>query len=116
MAYGRKWKPSKSAAREYAKTMDEISNFCRDNGINQSYNGDSYYFFLNGKEYRVSNHTVEASNRGAWDDVLGKTRELYHPEGRKENVVYIHAGKTRIMEIYNDLVAGYELDGKGNRK
>ena len=28
----------------------------------------------------------------------------------------IHAGKARIMEIYNDLAAGYELDGRGNRK
>lgn len=30
--------------------------------------------------------------------------------------VYIHAGKTRIIEIYNDLKAGYQLDGRGNRK
>ena len=48
--------------------------------------------------------------------MTGQTRELYHPEGREADVVYIHASKTRIMEIYNDLKAGHKLDGKGRRK
>lgn len=42
-------------------------------------------------------------------------RDLYHETKRKDNTVYIHAGKTRIIEIYNDLKAGYKLDGKGYR-
>lgn len=114
MAYGRKWKPSKSAVKEFAQTMDDIRDFCAYNGIKQSLNGDSYYFIINGQEYRVSNHSIEASNRAAYSD-LGQTRELYHPEGRQADVVYIHASKTRIKEIYNDLKAGYKLDGRGKR-
>ena len=115
--YGYRWKPSRTAKREFAQKMDEIGDFCAEHGIEQSYNGDSYYFMLNGQQYRVSNHTVEASNRAAFDELTGEQRrELYHSGGRKPDVVYIHAGKTRIMEIYEDLAAGYELDGKGYRK
>lgn len=116
MAYGRRWKPSRSAARAFAQTMDEISDFCIDNGIHQSANGDSYYFEVNNQKYRVSNHSVEASNRAAYSELYGQTRALYHPDGRENDVIYIHASKTRIREIYNDLLAGYKLDGKGNRK
>ena len=115
MAY--KWKPSKSAKREFAKTMQEIEDFCIENNISKSKNSDSYYFTLNGTNYRVSNHTIEASNAAAYDKNTGeKLRETYHEDKRKEDTVYIHAGKTRLIEIYNDLKAGYELDGKGNRK
>ena len=115
MGYGRKWKPSKTQAREFAQTMSEISEFCNEHGIYQSSRGDSYYFFVNGKEYRVSNHSVEASDNAAFDWQGNQIRELYH-NGRDTNVTYIHASKTRIREIYNDLVAGYKLDGRGNRK
>lgn len=114
MAYGRRWKPSKTAAREFAQKMEEINDFCAENGIQASRTNDSYYFILDGKRYRVSNHTVEKSNSAAYSE-LGQTRELYHPDGREEDVIYIHASKTRIIEIYNDLKAGYELDGRGNR-
>lgn len=116
MAYGRKWKPSKSAAKEFARQMSEIKDFCLENGITQSKNGDSYYFIINDQEYRVSNHSIEASNKAAYSDIYGQIRELYHPEGRENDVIYIHASKTRIKEIYNDLKNGYRLDGKGNRR
>lgn len=117
MGFYRKWKPSKTARREFAQKMDAIGEFCADNGIHQSLNGDSYYFFLNGRNYRVSNHSVEASNAKAYDSVTGEQRRMeYHPGGREEDVIYIHASKTRIMQIYADLKAGYELDGHGNRK
>ena len=115
MAFARKWKPSKAAAKEYAAKMDEISAFCADHGIDRSSAGDSYYFTVNGQKYRVSNHTVEASNAAAKNWLGEEHRPEYHPGGRKEDTVYIHAGKTRIMEIYADLCAGYELDGRGNR-
>lgn len=115
MAYG-KWKPSRAAAREYAAKMDEVSAFCAAHGIEQSARGDSYYFTLNGQKYRVSNHTIEASNAAAVDPLTGEQRRgLYHADGRRDDTVYIHAGKTRIIQIYEDLKAGYELDGKGNR-
>ena len=42
-------------------------------------------------------------------------RDLYHETERKDDTVYIHAGKTRIIDIYNDLKTGYKLDGKGYR-
>lgn len=112
-----KWKPSKTAARDFAAKMREVEAFCAEHGIEQSRAGDSYYFTLNGTKYRVSNHTVEASNAAAYDDVTGEQRrELYHALGRDSDTVYIHAGKTRIMDIYNDLANGYALDGRGNRK
>lgn len=114
MAYFRKWKPSKTAAREFAQTMDEIGKFCNENGIQQSSRGDSYYFTINDIAYRVSNHTVEASNRAAYDELTGEQlRELYHDGGRDSDTVYITAGKTRIREIYAALKAGKKLDGRG---
>ncbi len=103
MGYGRKWKPSKTKAREFAQTMNEIDEFCIANGITQSRTSDSYYFFINGQEYRVSNHSVESS------------KKEYHPNGREKEVIYIHASKTRIMDIYKDLSNGYKLNGKGQR-
>lgn len=115
MGYKYKKTFSKSAKREFAEKMKEIEAFCDKNGIQRSKNNDSYYFSINGLEYRVSNHTVEKSNQGAYDTFGIKTRELYHPEGRLNSITYIHAGKLRIIEIYNNLKAGYKLDGRGNR-
>lgn len=115
--YGRRrWQPSKTVKREFAQKMDEVKDFCLENKINYSRNMDSFYFYLDGKSYRVSNHSIESSNASAYDDVFGQTRELYHPEGREDDVVYIHASKTRICDIYKDLQAGYVLDGRGRRK
>lgn len=96
-----KWKPSKTALKEFAKKMDEIDEFCKNNGISQSTSSDSYYFDIDGQSYRVSNHSVESSK--------------YH-NGRKEGVIYIHASKTRIIEIYENLKAGKKLDGFGKIK
>lgn len=103
MGYRYKWKPSKTQAREFASKMDDISTFCFENGISKSLSSDSYYFSIEGQEYRVSNHSVESS------------LPEYHPYGREKEVRYIHASKTRIIEIYNDLKNGYELDGRGRR-
>ena len=102
-----KSKPSKTARREFAQKMREIDAFCDKHGISQSLSSDSYYFEINEQYYRVSNHSVEASYRNSH----GK----YHCMGRLDDVIYIHACKTRIMDIYNDLAAGYTLDGRGNR-
>jgi hypothetical protein len=99
--YSRKWKPSQSEAREFAQKMKEIDAFCEQNGISASRTQDSYYFTVNEVKYRVSNHSIRSST--------------YH-EDNEPDVVHIHASKTRIMEIYNDLMAGYELDGHGKRK
>ena len=109
-----KWRPSKSKAREFAKQMDDINDFCADNGIQKSLSSDSYYFCLDGIAYRVSNHSIEASNRAAFDDFGQQIREKYHDNGRDPETVYIHASKTRIIEIYNNLKSGKKLDGRGN--
>lgn len=112
------WRASKSARAEYGEKMREIERFCEMNGISRSHSGDSYYFSLNGKDYRVSNHTIAASDSGAYrfDEFQGivKTRDFYHDPD--EEVVEITAGKTRIIEIFNDLKAGYQLDKRGRRK
>lgn len=118
MGYYRRWKPSKSAAREFHNTMNEIDDFCRENGIDASRSKDSYYFTINGQNYRVSNHSVEASNEHS-KSILADGTVLfngYHTDGRKADTIYIHASKTRIREIYNDLKDGFVLDGRGNRK
>lgn len=117
MGFEYRYKPSKTKIREYAEKMDRIDDFCSKNNISRSANSDSYYFEINGQKYRVSNHSVESSNRGAYEEgTHEQIRELYHPEGREKDTIYIHAGKTRIMEIYENLKAGKELDGRGNVK
>lgn len=99
--FNRKWKPSKTRAKQFAKQMQEIDIFCRQHNISASRSGDSYYFSLNDTNYRVSNHSIQSSP--------------YHKE-KEPDVVHIHASKTRIIDIYNDLAAGYILDGHGRRK
>lgn len=100
--YEYRWQPSRAKKREFAKKMEEIEDFCVKNGIRSSLSKDSYYFTLNEVNYRVSNHSVEASNREAFDEITGeRKRELYHPKGREIDTVYIHASKTRIIEIFD---------------
>ena len=50
----RKFKPSKSAKREFARKMDEIREFCDDNCISYSNSMDSFYFTIGCQHYRVS--------------------------------------------------------------
>ena len=111
--YKYRWKPSKTAAREFKEKMSAIEEFCIENGITMSANGDSYYFTIDGQHYRVSNHSIEASNAKAYNFYGEKVRECYHDSTRDPDVIYIHAGKTRIIEIYNNLRAGKKLDGRG---
>ena len=115
MAY--RWRPSKAARAEFAETMKEVETFCQEHGIKKSLRSDSYYFTIDGQKYRVSNHSVEASNEAAFrENMFGEiiqTRELYHEGGREDDTIYIHASKTRLIQIYNDLKAGKKLDGRG---
>lgn len=111
-----RWQPSHAQKREFAKKMREVDAFCEEHGIRQSADSSSYYFTIDGQKYRVSNHTVAASNRGAYDWTGEQVREKYHPDGERGDTVYITAGKTRIMDIYDDLTHGYELDRRGNRR
>ena len=112
MGFHYKWQPNQSKKRKFAKQMQEIDKFCEEHEIYQSKTSDSYYFTVNGVDYRVSNHSVESS---VWKDDMGYTHN-YHDAYYRKRVVCIHASKTRIIEIYNKIVNGYELDGKGNIK
>lgn len=116
MAYKYRWKPSKSSASDFRKKMEEISAFCIENNIKQSYNQDSYYFSINNKEYRVSNHAVESRNKYNEQGELISARGYELDSKRENEITYIHASKTRIIEIYNNLQQGLELDGRGNIK
>lgn len=116
MSFGYKWKPSKTKAKEFINKMDDIQKFCDENQIDYSSTMDSYYFTLNGVKYRVSNHTVEASNKSAYDELGRQVHRIYHEGGRQEDTVYITAGKTRLIDIYNDLKNGWVLNGRGYRK
>ncbi len=110
---GYRYKVSKTKAREYAQKMDEIDDFCRANGISHSLSSDSYYFTVDGIKYRVSNHTLQASDRGMRDSLTGeKLRDSYHDNDH--DLVCITAGKTRIIEIYTALQTGAKLDKRGN--
>ena len=94
-----KWKPNKAQKEEFKRQMNEIESFITEHGISASASRDSYYFEIAGQKYRVSNHAVESSP--------------YHPFGRLDDVIYIHAGKTRLIEIYTALASGKKLDGRG---
>ena len=114
MGYGYKWKPSKKKTREFVQKMDETQAYCDKNGISYSASMDSYYFEINGKKYRVSNHSIEASNRKSRNAEGQYLREKYHPDKKENDIIYIHASKTRLIEIHTNLLAGEQLDGKGN--
>jgi len=110
--YKRKWKPSKTKAKEFHKTMDEIEKLFNKNGISFSISMDSYYFNIDGINYRVSNHTIETSNNKAFNEFGEQVREKYH-NINSNNLVCITASKTRIIEIYNNLKSGQVLDKRG---
>lgn len=107
MAYGRKWKPNKAAAKEFAEQMDRINTYCKENDISRSLSSDSYYFSFNGTEYRVSNHAVEKSVSAYGEHYHGDSKEY------REKVFCIHASKTRLIEIHQLIVNGTQVDHHG---
>lgn len=109
----KKWKPSKVAAREFAETMNEIEKYCATHNIKSSASSDSYYFTVNGIPYRVSNHSVEASNAHSANFLGEKVREKYHEDGRNAGTIYIHASKARIIEIHKAILGGSQINGRG---
>ena len=112
---GYKWKPSKASKIEFAKKMDEIERFLDEHrDISASASRDSFYFVINGTCYRVSNHSIEASNKRAYDKNTGEQiRDKYHDDKREKDTFYIHASKTRIMDIYNAIASGKKVNGRG---
>ena len=114
MSY-RKWKPSKAAVAEFKKNMDELEDFLLAHmDISASASRDSFYFTHAGTKYRISNHSIEASNSKAYNYIGEQVREKYHADQREQDTRYIHASKTRLIEIYNRIMSGIEVDGHGN--
>ena len=105
---------SNEEKRDFAIKMKEITRFCLKNNIQIGTNHNSYTFSLNGKNYIVSNfgtddfkkYIAKLANQGV------KEAARYLQILEKE-IISIQASKLRIMEIYNDLKAGKQLDKNG---
>ncbi len=110
-----KWKPSKKAKEEFKNKMGEIERFLDEHAeISASRSMDSFYFTVNGTQYRVSNHSIESSNARAYDKYTGEQiRWKYHDDERDKETRYIHASKTRLIEIYTAIKNGNKVDGRG---
>lgn len=79
--------------KAYKDKIKEIDAFCKENEISVSGNYSCYEFELDGQRYVVAN-------------------DKYY---KKPNAIFFYAGKTRIIEIYNDLKNGYKLDKRAFR-
>lgn len=105
---------SNEEKRDFAIKIKEITRFCLKNNIQIGTNHNSYTFSLNGKNYIVSNfgtddfkkYITKLANQG----VKEATRYLQILE---KEIISIRASKLRVMEIYNDLKAGKQLDKHG---
>ncbi|MCQ2388055.1 MAG: hypothetical protein MJ066_06415, partial [Clostridia bacterium] len=87
----RKFTFSKTRKAEFANKMREVEEFLQGNPtIDASASRDSFYFEIDGVQYRVSNHTIEKSNRKAFNFLGEQVRDKYHPDHRDKDTVYIH--------------------------
>ena len=108
-----KWKPSKAAAAEYAVKIKELEYFLADHPeIRSSSSRESFYFQVEDKSVRVSNHTVAKSDSGRFDEFGGEIRPSYHQE---DYDIQITASPLRLPQIWADLNAGFELNKRGVR-
>lgn len=106
---------SNTKKRELAIQYDDLNEFlARNKEIQASSSLDSFYFEIDSKKIRVSNHTVSASNRGAYDEFYNQKREEYHSTNQYD--IQITASKFKLPEIYKNLKAGKTLDRRGNLK
>lgn len=80
---------------------DDIDEFCRKNGIRQSKAGDSFYFRIDGKSYRISNHTEQYSNMCSRDLKGRKIRNCYHGKGSRTTTIL--AQRSEVKRIYERL-------------
>lgn len=90
------WTHSKSEKKFFAQTMTSIDEFCREHNIEHIEGGGSYRFSIGKKKYIVSNSAIPKSCR-------------------IKGVTYFYASQTRLIDIYNDLKKGYELNSRGQR-
>jgi hypothetical protein len=110
-----KYRFSKAKKAEFAYEYELLNDFLGNHPeIKASLSLDSFYFEINGKSVRVSNHTIKASNRGAYDEFYNQIRKEYHVGDEYD--IMITASKFRLPEIYKNLQAGKILDKRGNIK
>lgn len=102
--------------RNYVERLEALDAFCEEHDIMCNVHRDSFYFELNGKRYRVSNHSIKANWERAYSGMRDDLKPLYHPNGYDKSIIYIHAGKFRVPQIYEDIRAGYDLNLRGYRK
>jgi hypothetical protein len=110
----RKFKPNKTEKLIYIDKLTKLDNFLSSNtDIVSSSTRESFYFTVNGKYIRVSNHTISKSNSNMYDDLGNKIRDSYH---LCKYDTEITASPLRLPEIYTYLLNGVELDKRGNPK
>ena len=110
---GYKWKPSKSAINEYKEKKDKLDSFLKQHeNIISSASKESFYFMLEDKYIRVSNHTIFKSDSGMYDEFGNIVRDTYHTQ---KYDTCITASPIRLPEIYADLAAGIKLNKRGYR-
>ena len=85
-------------------TPGNLDDFCRQNGIRQSKSGNSFYFRLNGKSYRVSDHTEQYSNVCSRDLKGRKIRKCYHGKTSRTNTIL--AQRSEVKRIYEEIKYG----------
>jgi len=111
----KRYTPNKAQKERFIEEIKRVEQFLDEHPeIGHSILLDSYYFNINGKNVRVSNHTIDASDRGMYDRNGDKVRDSYHSNCNYD--ICITASKLRLPEIYNDLMNGYELTKRGVRK
>lgn len=75
--------------REVAAVDEEkLTAFCKENGIKRSKRGNSFYFTIEGKNYRVSDHSADFSNRCRFASNGKKIRGKYHSDFSNEIWVF----------------------------
>lgn len=88
--------------KNYVEYTKRIVLFCKLNGITYSTSLDSFYFSLNGKDYRISNHSLE--------DSIKFSHGRYHTnKEQNKNLICIQADKSQLFKIYNKLKEGKEI-------
>lgn len=90
-------KSPRTQIKSFLDTIDEIDNFCVENSIKTNKSRDNYFFNIGEQKYHISDRPVEIN------DI----------DGIQESTIHIIAGKTRLINIYNNLKDGILLDSRG---
>lgn len=100
---------------EVKYTDKEIIKFCLENNVEYSTPLFSFYFEIDGKKYLVSEKRVSTNLTQQFDERGNPTVAFWHSLSNILNSTKIIARKGRLIDIYQDLKNGYELDMNGER-